>query len=206
MYRFITQEYKECKKNKNYNLFVVSLDKECYITWFLKDYRKIYKDLGDEKYYKLLREILVHVDNHDPYRKHYTKLISIGSDPLHMMSTEERKKFNDLPQKFVVYRGTSSDILVTDKNLKKLFGNSWSIDREISIWFSLKHSPKFRGSEYIILLSYELEKSEIVSYFTERDENEIFLDYSKIDVDRVTYEYIPKDYKCKVKFNNEPIQ
>lgn len=207
----VNLQYKDLKdliekdlKKKDYDSVFIHLNKETRMNWFIINYKRIYTDVGEEKYYTLLRENLTYVDNHDWVRKHYSKMISYGKDHLLMMSKKERKQFDKLPNKLIIYRGTSSDKKITSSNLKKLLGNSWSLDREISIWFTLKHSPKFRGSKYLILLTYELEKNEVISYFTERNENEIFLDYTKIDLSRVKYEYIPKDYKLKISFNKKP--
>lgn len=193
--------YDNYLKKKKYNDIFHLLDKHNRMEWFIDKYKLLYKDLGEKKYYKLLRENLVFVDNHDPYRKHYSKLIQIGKDPTLMMSSQEKKQFNKLPEQLKIFRGTSSDKKITKRNVRSLLGNSWSIDREISIWFSLKHSPKFRGSKYIILLTYTLPKSEVVSYFTDRNENEIFLDYTTIELDRITIEEIPKNYRLTVDFN-----
>ena len=189
-------------KKKKYNDILTLLDKHTQIEWFIEHYKIVYSDIGDKKYYKMLKEILVYIDNHDPYRKHYSDLISIGNDSTQMMTSNEKKRYNKLPQKLTIYRGTSSHKKITKSNVNELYGNSWSIDREISIWFGMNHSPKFRGSKYIILLTYELDKSEVVSYFTERGENEIFIDYTKIDLSRITIEEIPKKYICKVSFND----
>lgn len=193
--------YEKYLKKKQYNNIITLLDKHTQIEWFLQHFRMVYNDLGEKRYYKFLRNILVYIDNHDPYRKHYSDLIQIGEDPTLMMSSLEKRQFKKLPDELKIYRGTSSDKKITKRNVKPLFGNSWSIDREISIWFSMKHSPKYRGSKYIILLTYTLPKSEVISYFTDRGENEIFLDYTTIDIDRITIEEIPKNYKLKVKFN-----
>jgi hypothetical protein len=202
-YKSTMKMYETYLKEKDYSGIFVLLDKETRMGWFIKNYKKIYKDVGEEIYFKLLRENLVYVDNHDTVRKHYSKLICLGKDHLLMMSKKERKQFDKLPENLTIYRGTSSDKEVTPSNIRKLLGNSWSLDKEISIWFTVNHSPKFRGSKYLILLTYKLKKSEVISYFTDRNENEIFLDYTKIDLDRITYEYIPKDYKVKVKINKK---
>jgi hypothetical protein len=203
LYIFNKKMYERYLEEKDYDSILVHLDKQTKMGWFIKNYKKIYRDVGDEKYYKILRQILIYVDNHDHVRKHYSKLISRGNDHLQMMSKKERNQFDKLPKKLTIFRGTSSNKFVTPSNIKKLFGNSWSLDREIPIWFSIKHSPKIRGSKYIILLTYKLKKSEVISYFTQRGENEIFLDYTNIDLKRISYEYIPEDYKLKVKFNKK---
>ena len=184
-------EYNGYLKNKNYDDILVLLDKQTQMGWFIKNYKRINKDIGDEKYYKMFREILTYVDNHDEVRKHYSKLLTYGKDHLQMMSKKERKQFNKLPDTFTIYRGTSSDKLPTSSNVKKLLGNSWTNDKKTSKWFSQTHSPKFRGSKYNIILNYQVKKSEIISWFSERGEKEVFMDFTKIDVSKVKWEIIP---------------
>jgi hypothetical protein len=124
-------------------------------------------------------------------------LLSIGKNPEEMMSRKEKVQFKNLPAHLTVFRGTSTNSIVTPKNIKKLFGNSWSLDKEISIWFAMKHSPRYRGSRFIVLLTYEIDRNEVISYFTDRNENEVFLDYEKINLKNVKFEIIPKEYEVK---------
>ena len=189
-YRGKKEEYDEYMDQKDYESVMVLLNKQTRIWWFIQNYKKVYKDLGEEKYYEILSENLTYVDNHDQVRKYYSKMISLGSNPHLMMSKKERKQFEKLPETFTIYRGTSSNTKPNSTNIKKLLGNSWTNDKKISEWFSQNHSPKYRGSKYIILLNYQVKKSEIISYFTERNEKEIFLDYTKIDISMVKWEII----------------
>jgi hypothetical protein len=193
--------YKEYLINKDYKNIQVLLDKEKQMDWFIDNYIDIYEDLGETEYYRLLRETLVYVDEHYLYREFYSELINIGNDPRLMMSENEMRMFNELPDEFVVYRGINSNKKISKINLKELLGNSWSLDREVSIWFGKVYSNKFRKSKFTILLKYLLTKREIISYFIDRNEEEIFLDYDTIDIDKVSVEYIPKDYELKLKIN-----
>ncbi len=193
--------YEQYLRDKDYDNLFLFIDRDFKLKWFIDHFEEIYRNVGDKKYYELLNYVLVEVDNHDPTREHYSKLISYGKNHLFMMTEDERKLYDELPEKFFIYRGTSSDKKITKENVKGLLGNSWSIDREISIWFSLKHSPKYRGSNHFILLTYEVNKSEIISYFTTRGEKEIFLDYTKINLSKLKFQLIPKNYKLKVSFD-----
>jgi hypothetical protein len=193
--------YQEYLINKEYKNILVLLDKDKQMDWFIDNYIDIYEDLGETEYYGLLRDTLVYVDEHYLYREFYSELINIGNDPRFMMSENEMRMFNELPDEFVVYRGINSNKKINKINIKELLGNSWSLEREVSIWFGKVYSNKFRKSKYTILLKYELNKREIISYFTDRKEEEIFLDYEIIDIDRLSVEYIPNDYEVKVNFN-----
>jgi hypothetical protein len=190
--------YLEYLREKDYQKILLLLDKHTQIKWFLDHYDKIYVDIGEKNYFQLLRDTLVYVDQHYPFRDYYPDLIHRGNDPRQMMNPGEMKKFNKLPDEFVVYRGINSTKKVSRKNLGEFMGNSWSLDREISIWFGKVYSQKFRDSKYTILLKYEVRKQEVISYFTDRREEEIFLDHENIDIDRISVEYIPEDYKVKV--------
>jgi hypothetical protein len=189
-YLGIKDRYEKNMKEKDYSGVMVILDKQIRMGWFIKHYKKLYKDLGEEKYFKLLRENLTYVDIHDRVRKHYNKIISIGSNPSLMMSKKEMRQFEKLPNTFVIYRGTSSDKKPSQSNVKNLLGNSWTNDKKISEWFSHNHSPKSGHSKYLIILEYQVKKSEIISYFTERNEKEIFMDYTKMDSSKVTWSFL----------------
>lgn len=190
-YRGKKEEYEEYMKEKDYDEVMCLLDKHTRMWWMIKNYKKVYKDIGEEKYYKLLSENLTYVDNHKTVRKYYSKMISIGSNPQLMMSKKEKKQFDKLPDTFTIFRGVCSDFKPSSTNIKKLIGNSWTIDKEKSKWFSQKFSPRFYGSKYKTILYYQVKKSEIVSYFTERNEKEIFLDYTKIDPSKVKWDILP---------------
>jgi len=185
------KRYDKYMKEKDYDSIMVLLDKQTRMWWFIQNYKRVYKDLGEEKYYKMLSDNLTYVDNHDMVRKYYSKMISLGSNPHLMMSKKEQKQFDRLPETFTIYRGTSSNTKPSSSNIKKLLGNSWTNDKKISEWFSKNHSPKFRGSKYIIILNYQVKKSEIISNFTERGEKEIFMDYTKMDPTKVKWDIIP---------------
>ena len=180
--------YDKYMEEKDYDGIMVLLDKQTRMWWFIQNYKRVYRDLGDEKFYKLFRSNLVYVDSHYSYKKYYSKIISLGRDPKLMMSKKEQKQLDKLPETFTIYRGVSSDKIPSSSNVKKLLGNSWTNDKKISDWFSRNHSPKFTGCKYYIILSYQISKDEIISYFTDRKEKEIFIDYSKIDTSKVKWE------------------
>jgi hypothetical protein len=89
--------------------------------------------------------------------------------------------------------------------------NSWSLDREISVWFSFNYSDFPGESIHYIILCYEVYKSEVVSFFLGRGglgeykvkEREVFLDYTIIDLERVSFEEIDYDEKYEYSFMND---
>ncbi len=194
--------YEEYYLNREYEEVLSMLDKHKRMDWFIQHHEEIYeKSNNEDQYYQLLRENLVYVDNHEPYRKEYPNLIHIGSNPQLMMLEDERLKLDKLPNEFVVYRGVSSNEKITKRNVQGLLGNSWSLDREISIWFSKNHSSRHLNSKYLVLLTYQVSKTEVLGYFTDRNEEEMFLDYTRIDIDKVSFEEIPENYQLKVSFD-----
>lgn len=194
--------YEEYYYNGEFEEVLTLLDKHKRMGWFIQNHEEIYENsINEDLYYQLLRENLVYVDNHGSYRKEYPNLINIGSNPHLMMFEDERKKFDKLPNEFVVYRGVSSNKKITKRNVQDLLGNSWSLDREISIWFSINHSSRHLKSKYLFLLTYQVSKTEVLSYFTDRNEEEIFLDHTRIDINKISFEEIPKNYQLKVSFD-----
>ena len=85
-----------------------------------------------------------------------------------LMTQEEIKFFNNLPQKFNIYRG------VICERLEEPYGFSWSLKKDIGVYFSQKlHSDKDNPklSKYVILA--HIEKSKVLGFFNERKEKEI---------------------------------
>lgn len=90
------------------------------------------------------------------------------SNSEYLMTQEEIKFLNNLPQKFNIYRG------VICERLEEPYGISWSLKKDIGVYFSQKlHSDKDNPklSKYVILA--HIEKSNVLGYFNERKEEEI---------------------------------
>lgn len=183
-YLYKKTEYDKCIKEENYKDIFILLDKQYHMSFFLKWYKEIYNTYGDKKYYELLGQTLTYVDHHHPYKHHYHKLLYTGSNPLLMMNSKERVKYNKLPSFINIFRGVSSDIRLTKNNFQSFVGNSWTLDKEKSIWFSTNYIHSVDKPNHYIF-SYMIPKSEVLSYFTDRKEDEIFVDYNRLNFDNI---------------------
>jgi hypothetical protein len=176
--------YEKFLSEKDYGGVLVVITKPFRTSWFIKNHKKIFKDVGEKKYYELLCGVLTDVELHYYTKKSYSRIINIG-DPLNMMSKSERKMYDKLPETFMIYRGVSSDTKFTQNNINKYVGNSWTLDQEKSRWFSNRW---YR--EYKVVFSMEISKSQVLSYFNGRNEKEIFVDYTKLDYSKINIEEI----------------
>ena len=182
--------YRKQLKQKNYDAVLDILDKQKQMPWFLKNYKKIYQNYGDKKFYEIFRSIITYVDYHYPYRKKYNEVLNYGENPRWMMSKEEKKHFSMLPNKFRIYRGICFDKKikeVDEKDKELLIGNSWTLDYNKARWFAKNHAPKFYdGNKYKkMILSYEINKKEVIAYFKDRNEEEIYVDFNNIKLEKI---------------------
>ncbi len=117
--------------------------------------------LNDDEYWTLARSIWTDSEN-------IWQLIPIIHDALTanerlssrslMMTAEERKFLNELPDEIIVYRGAGKE------NRK---GYSWTIDKEMAKWFAT------RLRKVGELLTGRIQKSNIIAYISARNEDEI---------------------------------
>jgi hypothetical protein len=178
------------EQEKDFDSMFLLMDSHDRLPWLIQNYNTLYTDCDEETYYRLVGESLVLTDNQELYRIYYPYMVHRGNNPHHMMNPQEKKEFEQLPDTLIIYRGVSSDTPVTTENVNRLIGNSWTLKREVSEWFSKNHSKKYTGEKYTYVLKYEIPKTDVWSYFTERNEDEIFLDSSKIDPSRVIIERV----------------
>jgi hypothetical protein len=81
-----------------------------------------------------------------------------------VINEDDRKVFNNLPEEFTVYRGTTED---EDDDTDSL---SWTIDKKQAEWFANrfnKNEPK--------VIERKVKKSEVLSFYNGRSENEIII-------------------------------
>ncbi len=105
-------------------------------------------------------------------------IICRDSDMDFMMSNDELKVFNDLPNKFKVYRG----ITESDEDFAYDEGLSWTLSEEKADWFAkrFKHNEKPRVLELEVYkdVSYPTkvgDKPKAVAYLNGREEQEIIV-------------------------------
>ena len=182
--------YRKYLKLKDYDGVLNILEKQKKMEWFLKNYKKVYQNIGNKKFYEMFSWLLTYVDHHYPYRKKYSEIIKIGKNPRLMMSKEEKKHFLKLSNKCKIYRGICYDSKlkqIEEKDRELLIGNSWTLDYEQACWFAKNHATKYYpNSKYKkYILSYDIDKKDIIAYFKDRKEEEVFINFKSINLKKI---------------------
>lgn len=101
-----------------------------------------------------------------PYKTYY-KLFSTDKKQREvLMNPDEREFLASLPDKITIYRGGS----VTEQKTKK-YGISWTLNREVAEQFA--NVKTIRDKKEMIVIEKEINKSEVIAYFNQRQEEEI---------------------------------
>jgi hypothetical protein len=101
-----------------------------------------------------------------------------------MMDSDEQEEFHNLPNEMKVYRGVC---LSHSDDEFEFLGNSWSLDYEKAKWFAERRG--FSKDSYPLVYAMTVNKNDVLAYFTRRQEAEILVDYTKIDLDDVEFIY-----------------
>lgn len=143
--------------NKPYRLHFLSL-----IERYIND-----SDLGTYINYLWTTVEVISMD--DEYSKRQLLKLLQRSDKEKLMDSEERRVYNSLPDEVTIYRG------VTDYNKENKRAFSFTLDKQVARYFA----NRFQTGGYV----YEcrLQKENIIAYFGNRSEQEIVVDYTKLD-------------------------
>lgn len=179
------KRYNEYLESKDYKGILFVISQPLRMGWFYSHYKTIYKEIGEDEYYLILRGLLTDIEYHYFSKTVYSELFNIGKDPLKMMGEGERKLYDKLPERITIYRGINDKERITRNNFQKYVGNSWTLDKQKSIWFSNRLEQKYR-----VVLSTEISKSQVLSYFIIREEEEILVDYEKLDYSKIHIEEV----------------
>lgn len=97
-----------------------------------------------------------------------TELINLFKqcDPTIMMDDSELMGYERLPDKFKVYRGVKKN-----QDHKAL---SWTLNKDVAKWFSLRFSDEG------VVYKAEIKKEDVFAVFLNRGEQEIVLNYKKL--------------------------
>ncbi len=118
--------------------------------------------------------------NEDPNVSRKTLLSHFkNADKKSLMSKEEFEEYQELGDMVVVYRGASKE----NKNQTKAF--SWTTSFSKAKWFAERF-----GSG--VIYSATIDKDSIFAYFTRANENEIILDFNKLQNIKPTTKPQPK--------------
>lgn len=151
---------------KEFQDFSMILQKP-YLLAFLK-YTHFY--ISKEDLSKYLSEAWTRMEfpNHDNTLTK-TQLINLFKqcDSRLMMDDREMIVYEQLPDKFKVYRGVKKN-----QDYKAL---SWTLDKDVAKWFSL------RFTEHGVVYEAEIRKGDVFAIFLNRGEQEIVLNYKKLE-------------------------
>ena len=87
-------------------------------------------------------------------------------NPKYLMSQENFKVYENLPDTFTVYRGLQENAQED--------GLSWTLSKDVAEWFANRFDNEGEIIEKVI------HKSEVIAYFNDRDEEEVVLDIKKV--------------------------
>jgi len=161
--------FQEMDKGEDYNIESIVANTSERISIFIK-----YQDtFFDEEYWKNLGSDY-QLQNYEkiPYSTYYKLFLSPRKQKQKLMNAEELEFFYALPDKFTIYRGgTESEA----KN--KMYGVSWTINKAIAEQF--QNVKAMRDSKPMVIHELEINKSEVIAYFNEREEEEIIYIHPK---------------------------
>lgn len=124
--------------------------------------RIAYKITDYKEYWELLGDVWTDSENIWQNKKEWKNLLTVNYPfKEYFMSEEDRKEFENLPDKLKVYRG-----YVVGQNKQ---GFSYTLDKEKAIWFS----KRFNKSGAIEEL--EVDKEDIFAYTNARNEQEVII-------------------------------
>lgn len=142
----------------------------------LKFLKTIKEYLDKKEFSELLGEIWIDVENpneDDIGIETFLEWFS-EADKESLMSDEEWNTYNSLPDEVRVYRG------VGEQGNPK--GLSWTLNEEKAQWFADRF--QMLGGEGYVLTAMA-RKSDMLAYFSRREEDEVIIDGRKLDVERI---------------------
>jgi hypothetical protein len=89
-----------------------------------------------------------------------------------LMSSKERQVLQDLPPKVTIYRGYDDEIENT------LMGISWTLSERTANWFA----TRFQSNGEPRIVEGQCQKSSILAYFDERNEEEIVINPVDVNI------------------------
>lgn len=101
------------------------------------------------------------------------------ADKTILMDEDEIKKYNSFPETVQIYRGVASDAFKA--------GLSWSLSREKAEWFASRF--EFEDCQPVVY-SFEINKSDILAYISERGESEVIIDPAILKNYKVNISYL----------------
>ena len=184
-FRYKVREYEACLKQGEYEEILYLIERPWRVKWVYENRELIKTKLGVEAFYEIVSEAYNDTENACQLKNEALELFYYGNQPQLMMDSDEHEEFQKLPNELKVYRGVC---LNQSDDEFDFVGSSWTLDYEKAKWFAERRG--FRENEYPLVYSLTVNKEDVLSYFTRRDEDEILVDYTKIDIDEVEFIYV----------------
>ncbi|MHA8059001.1 hypothetical protein [Aquirufa nivalisilvae] len=184
-YQYKLNSYNEYFKEGDYDSVVfLVIERPWRLQWIDENKEMIINEKGAKYYYELLGEAYNDTENAHENKEKIIELFHFGKSPKLMMNEDEQSEFETLPQKFKVWRGVG----VNDEFEEDLIGSSWTTDYNRAVFFAERNVRDEDG--YPLIFGLEIDKEDVLSLITRRNENEVILDYSKIKEDNLEHIYI----------------
>jgi len=156
------------------------------ISWLHANKELVIEKVGIPMYYEILGDVFNDTENAHQHKDEIIELFNYGGNPLLMMNEEELVKFHELPDVLKIWRGVKSGEDIFEIIL---LGCSWTLDFEKAKWFAKRGRGSLFEEPYPLIFELEIKKEEVLSYITRRNESEIILDFTKIDIESVNFIY-----------------
>lgn len=140
---------------------------------FLKEIKEY---LDNKEFSKLLGEIWMDVENPNEDDIGIETFLEwfAEADKEFLMNDEEKKTYDSLPDEVKLYRGVGKN--------GNPEGLSWTLSEEKAQWFA-ERFQMLGGKGYV--LTAVARKSNILAYFSRREEDEVIIDGRKLDAKKV---------------------
>jgi hypothetical protein len=157
-YEVLSEQVKKHLDEKKYSSYVFKHERP-YRFQALLD---VYMLLDDKEYWELVSDVWVDSENIWQNLKHWKKLLKQRGETKHFfMDEDDKKDFDNLPDKLIVYRG-----YIKGKNEK---GLSYTTDENKAKWFAKRF---YKDGQ---VTSRYIDKKDVFAYTNRRSENEIIL-------------------------------
>lgn len=98
-----------------------------------------------------------------------------AADKDKLMNNDDLKVYNSLPEVLTVYRGC--------ENIDGLNGMSWTLSEDIAQFFANRY---FKRSQNGTIYQAKINKTDVICYINDREEQEIIVDYRKLyDIEQI---------------------
>lgn len=182
--RDTVREFQACYEEGDYEGMVMWIERPWRLKWVYENRELIKKNAGLEAFYAIVSETYSDTENACQLKDEALELFYYGNQPLLMMDSDEKAGFGQLPNELKIYRGVCLNKM---DNKHDFLGCSWTMDYEKAKWFAERRG--FKNNQYPLVYSLTVNKEDVLSYFTRRDEDEILIDHTKIDTDKLEFIY-----------------